>query len=65
MQAGYILRIGSIDLSAIMGGMAVFDLYFAGQLSDHKVVWYLFGNALMWGGLASAIVYLQRKYLDR
>jgi hypothetical protein len=48
-----------------MGGMAVFDLYFAGQLSDHKVVWYLFGNALMWGGLASAIVYLQRKYLDR
>jgi len=65
MQAAFLLRIGSRILSAIMGGMAVFDLYYAAQVSDPKLVLWLFTDGLTWGGLASAIVYLQGKYLDR
>jgi hypothetical protein len=47
----------------MMGGLAVFCLYYAGQLSDPKLVWWLFSDALKWGGLATAIVYFQGKYL--
>ena len=63
MQAAFLLRIGSLVLSALMGGLAVFCLYYAGQVSDPKLVWWLFSDALKWGALATAIVYFQGKYL--
>ena len=52
MQGAFLLRIGSRILSAIMGGMGVFDLYYAAQVSDPKLVLWLFTDGLTWGGLA-------------
>jgi hypothetical protein len=65
MQAALLIRISSQFLSAIMGGMGVFSLYYAAQISDYPLALYLFIDALKWGGLATAIVYFQDKYLDR
>jgi hypothetical protein len=48
-----------------MGGMAVFCLYYAAQLSDPDIVRYFFIDALKWGGAATAIVYFQGKYLSK
>jgi len=64
MHAAFLLRISSQLLSSMMGGMAVFCLYYAGQVSDPDVVRYLFIEALKWGLPATAIVYCQRTYLD-
>jgi hypothetical protein len=63
MDSAFLLRVGSQVLCAIMGGMAIFCLYYAGSLPDPQIVRLLFGAALKWGGLASAIVYCQGKYL--
>jgi len=49
----------------MMGGMAVFCLYYAAQIPEHNVVWYLFLSAMKWGGCATVIVYFQCKYLDQ
>jgi hypothetical protein len=65
MQSALLVRIGSQLLSSIMGGMALFCLYYAAQLSDPDAVWCLFAYALKWGGCATAIVYFQGKYLDQ
>jgi hypothetical protein len=65
MQAALLIRVGSQVLSAMMGGIAVFCLYYAAQLSDPDVVRWLFADALKWGGCATAIVYFQGRYLDR
>ena len=65
MQATILLRVSSQLLSMIMGGMAVFCLYYAGQLSDYNTVCYLLTMTLKFGGGAAAIVYFQGKYLDR
>jgi len=65
MQAAFLLRISSQALSAIMGGMAVFCLYYAVQMSDPDVARWLFINALKWGGLATIVVQCQARYLDR
>jgi hypothetical protein len=65
MPATILIRIGSQALSAMMGGMAVFCLYYAGQLSDPDLVRYFFVDALKWGLPALAIVYCQGRYLDR
>jgi hypothetical protein len=65
MQAAYLLRITSQLLSSMMGGMAVFCLYYAAQIPEHNVVWYLFLSAMKWGGCATVIVYFQCKYLDQ
>jgi hypothetical protein len=59
-----LIRVGSQILSSIMGGCALFCLYYAAQLSDGDVVRYLFLSALKRGGCATAIVYAQGKYLD-
>jgi hypothetical protein len=63
MQAAILLRICSQALSAMMGGTAVFCLYYAAQLPDPDIVRYLFLDALKWSGCAAAIVYFQNKYL--
>jgi hypothetical protein len=64
MQATFLLRVGSQAMSAIMGGMAVFCLYYATQLPDPDIVRYLFVDALKWGIPAAALVYFQGKYLS-
>ena len=65
MQATILLRTGSQLLSVIMGSMAVFCLYYAGQLPDYNIVWYLLVKTLQFGGGATAIVFFQGKYLDQ
>ena len=65
MQAAIIIYISSQLLSSIMGGMAVFCLYYACQLSDPDVVLYFLIQAVKWGGPAAAIVYFQGRYLDQ
>jgi hypothetical protein len=65
MQAATLLRISSQVLSALMGGVALFCLYYAAQLPDYNGVLYLFTEAVEWGGFATAIVYFRGKYLDR
>jgi hypothetical protein len=65
MQAAFLLRVGSQAMSAMMGGMAVFCLYYAAQLTDPDMVRYLFVDGLKWGVPAAAIVYFQGKYLDK
>jgi hypothetical protein len=64
VQAAFLLRLCSQIISAIMGGMAVFCLYYAGQAPDYEVALALIGDALVWGGLATAIVYCRSRYLD-
>jgi hypothetical protein len=65
MQATLLLRVSSQLLSVTMGSMAVFCLYYAGQLPDHNIVWYLLTKTLEFSGSATAIVYFQGKYLDQ
>jgi len=63
MYSGFIIRVSSQLLSSIMGGMAVFSLYFAAVLPDPHSVCLMLVEALKWGGLATTIVYCQGKYL--
>jgi hypothetical protein len=65
MQAVILIRLSSKLLSSIMGGMAVFCLFYAAHLPDFNAAWHLFMDALKWGGCATAIVYFQGKYLDQ
>jgi len=59
MQAAILFHLASRVLSALMGGMAIFCLYYAGQLPDPNAVGSLLINALVWGGGAATIVYFQ------
>jgi hypothetical protein len=64
MLAAFLLRISNQFLSALTGGTAVFCLYYAGQISDPNTAWLLFAEALKSGGIATALVYCQNRYLD-
>ena len=64
MYSIFLLRIGSQVLSATMGGFSVFFLYYTGKVTNSDVAWQLFGNAVVLGGLATAIVYCQNKWLN-
>jgi hypothetical protein len=64
VQGAFLLRLCSQLISSIMGGMAVFCLYYAGQALDYNLALVLIGDALVWGGLATAIVYCRSRYLD-
>jgi hypothetical protein len=64
MLPAIMIRISSIAMHSMMGGMAVFCLYYAAQATDHDFVRYLLLEALKWGGLAGVILYYQGKYLD-
>jgi hypothetical protein len=59
MYAILLLRWSSQALSAILGGMAVFCLYYAVLLGDLR----LFILVIKFGGPAIVIVYCQNKYL--
>jgi hypothetical protein len=63
MQPTVLLRWCSQALSAGLGGYAVFCLLFAAVLSDPRIVGLCIVQALLFGGLATAIVYFQNKYL--
>jgi hypothetical protein len=65
MPAAILIRISSKLLSSLMGGLALFCLYYAAQLSNPDLVWGIFMDALKWGGCATAIVYFQGRYLDQ
>ena len=41
----------------------MFCLYYAGQVSDPNAAWSLCAEALKWGGIATALVYCQNRYL--
>jgi hypothetical protein len=64
MFAVMMLRVGSEFLHAMMGGFALFCLYYAGKVPDPDLVRSLIIEALKWGGLASVIVYCKGKYFD-
>jgi hypothetical protein len=60
MYSILLLRWSSQALSAILGGMAVFCLYYAVLLADLR----LFILVIKFGGPAIAIVYFQHRYLS-
>lgn len=59
MYSNFLLRWGSQILSATLGGMAVFCLYYSAVLRDPRLLM----EVLKFGGLAIAIVCCQNKYL--
>jgi len=59
------MRLSSQVLSAIMGGVGIFCLYYSWRASEYEIALHLFIYSLMWGGLASLIAYCQNRYLDR
>jgi len=63
MPSALLLRWCSQILSAALGGYAVFCLRFAVVLLDPHIVGLMFVQTLICGGLATAIVYFQDKYL--
>ena len=70
MRSRFVLRVSSQLLSAVAGGAAMFNLFYAAvcpyvaELPDpHAFVTMMLANTLVWGGIASAIVYCQNKYL--
>lgn len=55
-------RLCSQTLHSIMGGVAIFCLWYAAMVSDPG--WLLL-EALKYGGSASAIMYCQNRYLPK
>jgi phosphate starvation-inducible membrane PsiE len=64
MLSDLLLRLGSHVMSAIMGGMAVFCLFYAGRVRHHNLVRDLLIHTLIYGGGAAVIVYFKSRYLD-
>ena len=64
MLSAILIRVSTIAIHSMMGGMAVFCLYYAAQIPDANLVRYLLFDALKWGGLATIVLYCQKKYLD-
>ena len=66
MYAADLLRITSQLLHAILGGMAVFCLYYAAVGHDnYDLVRYCLLEALKWGGAAGLVLYFKEKYLPQ
>ena len=64
MQATILFYLASRVFSALMGGVSLFCLYYAGKVPDPNAVGSLLINALIWGGCAATIVYFQGRYLN-
>jgi hypothetical protein len=64
MQAAILFYLASRVFSTLMGGVALFCLYYAGKVSDPNTVGSLLISALMWGGGAATLVYFQGRYLN-
>jgi len=65
MLSAMLIRVGTLVLHSVMGGMAVFCLYYAGKIPNFDGAWQLFIEALKWGWFALVILYYQGKYLDQ
>jgi hypothetical protein len=65
MYASAVVRLSSRTLHSIMGGTALFCLYYAGIAPDFDGVRMLLIEALKWGLPAAAILYCQHRYLDK
>ena len=63
MFSAMLIRVGTIALHSVMGGTAVFCLWYAAQVTDPNVVRWLVIEALKWGVAAAIILYCQVKYL--
>ena len=63
MQAAILFYLASRVFSAIMGGVSLFCLYYAGKVPDPNAVESLLISALIWGGCAETIDYFQGRYL--
>jgi hypothetical protein len=63
MFSAMLIRVGTIALHSIMGGMAVFCLWYASLISDPTGVRWLVIEALKCGVPAVIILYFQVKYL--
>jgi hypothetical protein len=67
INAPTMLRLCSLVLHTAMGAFAVFCLceaaIIAVLVTNPKTVWFLVEHAVVWGGLASALLYCQGKYL--
>jgi low affinity Fe/Cu permease len=64
MYSTLIMRVSSQILSALLGGMAVFCLFYAGEVANAESAWQLLANTAICGGLATGIVFCQNKYLN-
>ena len=64
MLSAILIRVSTIAIHSMMGGMALFCLYYAAQSPDPNFVRYLLFDAVKWGGLAAIILYCQEKHLD-
>jgi len=64
MLSAMLIRVGSEVLHSVMGGLALFCLYYSAQMSDFHVAWHLFVEAIKWGSLATIICCCKSKYLD-
>lgn len=64
MLSVMLLRVGSEVMHSVLGGMAVFCLYYAGQVANPNLVKVLMIDALKWGISAALIVYFKIKYLE-
>jgi hypothetical protein len=62
MFAALLVRVGSLVLHSVMGGMAVFCLLYAALIQDPIVVRWLIIDALKYGVPAAIILYCQVKY---
>ena len=64
MLSDLLLRLGSHVMFAIIGGMTVFCLFYAGRVHHHDLVRDLLIYTLIYDGGAKAIVYFKSRYLD-
>jgi hypothetical protein len=65
MLSAQLLRVGSEVLHSVMGGMALFCLFYAGRVPDPQMVRYLLYGALKFGVPALIILFCKIKYLER
>jgi len=64
MYPTFLFRLASQVVSAIMGGMGVFCIYYAGNVPDSQVALTLCVQALLWGGGATLVAYFQNRYFE-
>ena len=64
MPAMIFARMSAKLLHSLFGGFALFCLYWSFKLPHSPLVHRLLEHAVLWGGLAAAILFCQLRYLD-
>ncbi len=62
-MAAALLNVSTTALHALLGGMAIFCLFYAAFTPYPEVVSWLLLKMVQYGGMATALAYLQGKYL--